>query len=325
MPRASASPEVLIAGAGAMAEEHLKALLQLGVPTRAIAVASRGAERADALAGRYGVAACAGADAAALLASAPAAAVVAVSDAELAGVVLALLAGGCRRILVEKPGALRRADLERVAAVAAAAGATVHVAYNRRFYPSVDAARRLIEGDGGLVGIAFDFTEIESLVLRAGDEQGWSAELLALWGVVNSSHVIDLALHLGGLPVDWVARRSGALDWHPSGAVFAGAGATEHGALFSYLATWSGAGRWGVELTTRERRLVLRPLEALVEQRRGRFELVPVEIAAEPAGLKPGFLGQLQAFLGDGGDPHLCSVDEALRHRTVIETMLGYA
>jgi hypothetical protein len=158
---------------------------------------------------------------------------------------------------------------------------------------------------------------------------GHGEEVLARWGLVNSSHVVDLGFHLAGRPREWAQRRRGRLPWHPSGAVFAGAGETEHGALFAYVGTWSGAGRWGVEISTAARKLVLRPLEELRVQEKGSFDVEPVELDAEPAGLKPGLRGQLGAFLsraaGDEPDPRLCPLREALAVWRETAAIFGYA
>jgi predicted dehydrogenase len=147
--------------------------------------------------------------------------------------------------------------------------------------------------------------------------------VLARWGIANSSHVIDLFLHLAGSPARIATERSGALDWHPSGAVFSGAGETETGALFSYAATWSGAGRWGLEVTTAHRKLVLRPLESLAEQETGSFTLRDVALEPEPAETKPGLVAEVRAFLA-GDDPRLCTIHEALRTLQVTAEICGY-
>ncbi len=303
----------------------MKALLAAGFEPGRVLVAGRSNERAEALAARYGVTAVWGG--AERVKEPPPLAIVAVTEESLAPVAAELVERGARRVLVEKPGALRRGPLAELGRTAARAAASVFVAYNRRFYPAVERARSLIEEDGGPLSLAFEFTEIEGRVLDDARQRGLTAQLLERWGIANSLHVIDLAFHLAGPPEHLTAERAGALDWHPAGAVYGGAGTTAVGAVFSYLAVWSGAGRWGIEVTTRERRLVLRPLETLQEQLRGSLALEPVRLPAEPAGLKAGLAGQLAAFLtadGDRADPRLCTVEEASRRIELAERILGY-
>ena len=64
---------------------------------------------------------------------------------------------------------------------------------------------------------------------------------------------------------------------------------------------------------------------ALLQQEKGRFELEPVELPDEPAGLKPGLYAQSRAFLDDRADPRLCRLDEARHHYRLAETILGYS
>jgi predicted dehydrogenase len=303
-----------------MAEEHVRVLLAAGVSADGLLLVGRGRERAERLAERYGIHARWGG--VETLREVPRTAIVAVPETELAGTIRVLLERGATHILVEKPGALSPRELEGVESD------QVFVAYNRRFYPSVSKARDLIAEDGGVLSAAFDFTEIEERVLRDADRRGLGSAVLARWGLANSLHVIDLAFHLSGEPLAIEALRAGALPWHPSGAVFVGAGKLEGGGLFSYLATWSGAGRWGVELTTSERKLVLRPLESLAEQRRGSFELDLVELVHEPEGLKPGLVGQWRAFVaaarGGQVDPALCTLSQAHARLELAEKIFAY-
>jgi predicted dehydrogenase len=309
----SPDADVLVAGAGAMAAEHVRALVATGVAPQQVVVAARRPERVESLAREHGVRAASLDEAAAPFA------IVAVAEDALVPVAESLLARGAERVLVEKPGALTSSELARLRDVRG----DVFVAYNRRFYPSAARARELIDADGGPVALALDFTEVEARVLADAERRSLDASVLARWGVANSLHVLDLAFHLGGDPERLECERAGSLPWHPSGARFAGSGTTTRGALFAYLATWDGAGRWGVELTTRERRLALRPLEELQEQRRGSFALEPVDLPREPAGVKPGLAGQLRAFL-DGDARFLCGVDEAVARIELAERICGY-
>jgi predicted dehydrogenase len=313
---------LLLVGVGEMGEAYAAALAHHGVAD--VEALGRGAERVEAFSRRTGLPATPGGTPALAELPAPERAIVAVGPEELAPVTRRLLARGCRSILVEKPGALSSVELRRLAVDAGERGADLFVAFNRRFYPSVDAARVAIAEDGGPLAGGFDFTELADRVLAERGPKGWSDGVLARWGVVNSAHVIDLFFHLAGPPTAWEQRRSGSLPWHPAGAVFAGSGATAAGALFSYRAAWSGAGRWGVEVTTARRRLVLQPLETLTVQQAGSFALERAVLAPEPAGLKPGLAGLVAAFL-DGADPRLCRADEAADLLAAAEAIMGYA
>ncbi len=307
-----------------MSAEYVKALKALGRPPAC--VIGRDPARAAAFAEANGVDALGGG----LTALSPVAlgpvAIVAVSHDALSSVTRGLIDKGCRTILLEKPGALYYEDLQGLQAHANTAGARVFVAYNRRFYPTVTRLAAEIEGDGGLLSCQFEFTEIERFVIH----DGLPEEVLRRWGLVNSTHVIDLAFFLAGSPRALDRHVAGALPWHPAGAVFAGSGVSERGVTFSYHADWASAGRWRLNVYTARRRYLLEPLESLQVQERGQFEMRTVEPGPCPeseAGLKPGLYHQVEALFRahDGDvDPRLCPLTEHLGRWPVYERMLGY-
>lgn len=276
-------------GAGPMAQAYGKVLKGLGVPFTAI---GRGEESARAFEAAVGVPVLRR-----MPAEKPDAAIVAVGVRELAAVTAAVPA---KRLLVEKPAGTSLKDFSRKNAF---------VAFNRRFYASTLAARRMIAEDGGVLSFHFEFNELG----RKVGEGRHSPEIKKMWLAANSSHVIDLAFHLGGEPKDFAAYKARKLPWHPSGSVYAGAGRAKNGALFSYAANWEAPGRWGVELATAKRRLVLRPLETLQVQEHGSFELKPVALDdAFDRDYKPGLARQVRAFL-DGSKDLLTFAEHAKR------------
>jgi predicted dehydrogenase len=246
----------------------------------------------------------------------PEQAVVAVSVAELTATVLCLLEGGVSRILVEKPAGLTVDELGHIEAEAERRGVDVRIAYNRRFLSSVLRARELIEEDGGVTSFTFDFTELARVVAATKHPD----HVKASWVLVNSSHVIDLAFHLGGWPTTLQCQVDGKLDWHPTGSRFTGHGLTDLGASFAYHADWESPGRWGVELRTRHRRLRLQPLERLAQQVHGSFEEVEVPIdGALDQRFKPGLHREVGEFLGDFSTELAPSLGE---HRRLVAEVI---
>lgn len=251
----------------------------------------------------------------------PDAAIVAVGVEALASTTMTLLQAGVRRILLEKPGALNRAEIEALQAEALKFNAEVIIAYNRRFFASTLAALQMIKEDGGVQSLNFEFTEwghvIEGLTKAPGVKEAW------LLG--NSTHVIDLAFYLGGEPIELQAFTAGALLWHPSAAVFSGAGRTNRGALFSYQANWGAPGRWGVEILTSQRRLIFRPMEALQVMTRGsvNIESAALDLSLDKA-FKPGLYEQTRRFLA-GNFEGMCSLVDQVKQWPVYEKIAGYS
>lgn len=313
------STSVWLVGAGGMALDYLKVLRALDCRIIVIGRGEESARRFEAQGSHPVVSG--GLET--FLASRPIVAdtaIVAVGVEALASTTMSLLQAGVRRILLEKPGALNRTEIEALQAEARTRCAEVVIAYNRRFFAATLAAQRMIEEDGGVQSLNFEFTEwghvIEGLTKARGVKEAW------LLG--NSTHVIDLAFCLGGEPCELHAFTAGALSWHPSSAVFAGAGRTVSGALFSYQANWGAPGRWGVEILTSQRRLIFRPMETLQVMRRGSvaIEPVPIDVALDQA-FKPGLHEQTCRFLA-GRTQGMCSLAEQVRQWPLYERIAGY-
>jgi len=285
--------KVLLVGAGPMAQAYAAVLRAQNAE---VMVVGRGARSADGMRQATDLHVHEGGIAAYLDRRNPAeieAAIIALPVQALADATIRLIEAGVPRILVEKPAGLTMSEIDDVTQAAVHHKASVFVAYNRRFYASVVAARNIVVSDGGVTSFHFEFTELAGRIALPGRDP----VLLQNWFLANSSHVIDLAFHLCGTPVVVQSQVCGTLDWHPV-AVFAGHGRTQGGALFSYHADWSSAGRWGLDIRTRKRRLLLQPLEGLKMQEKDGFALVDVEIDdAHDKRYKPGLYRQVEAFL----------------------------
>ena len=206
-----------------------------------------------------------------------------------------LLNYGVKYILLEKPGFGNPKELELTKRSVDLNRAEVLIAYNRRFYSSVIRAKEIIQNDGGIKSFNFDFTEWAHIIKDLKKE---NVEL-ENWFYGNSLHLIDLAFFLGGKPIELTSFQKGGLDWHPSGEIFSGAGITESGALFSYIANWSSPGRWGLELCTNNFRLIFKPIEKLSVMKLGSVKIEEDDLINYNLDelFKPGLYLQTQAFL----------------------------
>jgi predicted dehydrogenase len=245
--------------------------------------------------------------------------IVAVSEENLGQVTKQLIEKNVPQILVEKPGAATYEEIDQLLAAAQKSTSKVFVGYNRRFYASVQMAKKQIQEDGGVQSFFFEFTEwghvIRNKVCPPLVKEEW------LWH--NSTHVMDLAFYLGGFPQRMAAFKAGTLDWHPRGAKYSGAGQTKDGATFSYMANWAAPGRWVVEVLTSQRRFIFKPLEKLQVQKIGSVavEEFPIENQAD-LDFKPGLYKQVEAFL-QGRERDLVTLaqqKENLRWYKSIET-----
>jgi predicted dehydrogenase len=206
---------------------------------------------------------------------------------------LLVLQAGAYKVLIEKPAAISIEELIENEEKLKPYYDKVFVAYNRRFYTSVIEAQKMIEEDGGLQTIHFEFTEwahkIEPLTKAVGVKENWF--------FANSTHVVDLAFYLAGKPIQWHSySKSGLIKWH-SKTNFTGAGITENGVLFSYLSNWESAGRWSLELLTTNRRIYLKPMENIFVQKKGTINILEHKYDNYlDLNYKPGIYNQIKAF-----------------------------
>jgi len=284
---------IWIAGAGDMAIEYAKILNELSIDFLAIGRSDESAKKFKEQTGRLAITG--GVEAyCKQTTEIPEMAIVAVSTDQLFDATKAIIEKGCKKILVEKPGAVTFAQIEELNSIASQNKATIYIAYNRRYYPSVREAIKLIEEDGGLQSFHFEFTEwafkIEPIKMPEMIKNNWF--------LANSTHVIDLAFFVGGKPKELSSYTSGDFSWHKP-TNFAGAGMSDKGALFTYKANWDAPGRWGVEFLTCKRRIILQPLETVKIINRGSvvveeytFDVDPIE-----AKFKVGLYSQVKDFL----------------------------
>jgi predicted dehydrogenase len=305
-------------GAGPMSRDYHKVIKSLGEPVK---VLGRGDESAVAFEAATGHPVTSSLDLALRNGVAPERAIVAVSIDNLAQVASTLIRAGTKRILLEKPGAVNRAELVSLSALAEANNATVIIGYNRRYHTATLAAEAMIAQDGGATSCIFEFTEWPATITPLE----LAAEVKQHWVYSNSSHVIDLAFYLSGFPAELTTYQSGSLDWHRSASQFSGAGITNRGALFSYHANWAAPGRWGVEVMSSKRRYIFRPLEKLQITQSGStaVEMVELDYSLDER-FKPGLFLQTRAFLA-GDDRRSCSVADQVKNLAVYGKIAGYS
>lgn len=297
--------DILLVGSGGMAVDYAKVLRALGVNYLVIgrgessAKSFRDATGKDVILGglsRY----------LSKKLSVPTHAIVAVGVENLHETTILLLEYGVKNILVEKPVGMNKQAIEEIYQKTKENNALVSVGYNRRFYASVLKAQEIIADDGGVTSFNFEFTEwahiIEPLKKAPGIKEKWFLS--------NSIHVVDLAFYLGGRPKEICTFTAGGLDWHPAASIFSGAGLSEGGALFSYQANWESAGRWSVEILTRQHRLILRPMEKLQIQKKGSIvmDFAECDYTLDES-FKPGLFIQTRNFINNITDG-MCMIED---------------
>lgn len=244
-------------------------------------------------------------------------AIVAVGLEELFNTTKILINHKLKNILLEKPGGLNFVEIESLKEFNNNQS-NILIAYNRRFYQSVLKAKEIIENDGGVKSFHFEFTEwahvIEKIEKKPGIKENWF--------LANSTHVVDTAFYLGGIPKTMHSFSSGNLSWHPK-SVFVGSGITEDGALFTYHSNWEAPGRWFAEFLTNNHRLIFKPMEELAIQEKGSVQVNKVEIESDLDKVyKPGLYLQTQNFL-NGKTEDFLTLDNHVNKLGLLKQILG--
>ena len=233
-----------------------------------------------------------------------------------------LLKKGATNILLEKPGVSNSKEIEPLFQESKKyKNINIVLAYNRRFYASVLEAKKIIKQDGGVKSFTFEFTEWAHII----NKDDYSKLSLENWFLGNSTHVVDTAFYLGGIPKKINCFKAGELDWHPSGSTYVGAGITDTNALFSYHANWKAPGRWFLEILTLKHRLIFKPFEFLKIQEIGSVKLNEVEIDYSlEKDFKPGLYKQTKAFLNNDFKNFCTLKDQFYMIKNVYNLISGY-
>lgn len=247
-------------------------------------------------------------------------AIVAVGTDSLSSVTVNLIRAGIQNVLVEKPAGLSRDEIEAINNESKKYSSNVFVAYNRRFYASVEKAKSIIDDDGGVTSLIFEFTEWSNKIVKIDHPISCKENFL----LANSTHVIDLAFYFAGHPAEISSYVRGGLSWHKNGSIYAGAGYTDRGVVFSYSANWEAPGRWSVEVLTKKHRLYLRPMEKLSVQIIDSVKIDEVELDDKlDTEYKPGIYNEVNAFLHDQKDERLVSINEHTENLKWYEKIAG--
>lgn len=311
------SGAVLIVGTGPMGAAHAKAIQRLG---KLPEVVGRSEHSAARFSDRFGLSAQGiGLEQYIERGKLPSHAIVAVPISELSRVTTELLKAGVMNILVEKPGALSSTELRLVMKSASATQANVWVAYNRRFLDSTSFLLALLEERGRPARLECEFNE------RLGElrELGHPPAVLERWLIANSSHVLDLAIFLGGFPTVISNSPQGELSWHPSASSFSASGKTENGSELIFRANWNQEGSWSLRISAGGRTFEMRPLEELYEIVPASHERIQLFSPAPGEHIKPGLIEQARQFLSNDRTK-LCSLSEQVRNLQLYEAIGAY-
>ncbi len=318
----ASNSRVLLIGSGFMAREYLKVLASLGSE---VIIVGRGDEKIQALKSDYPHFEYFSGGLNKFLEQhidIPEFAINAASTDQLKITSILLMDAGVKYIMLEKPGELTIAGLNELKLKSIECFVDVFIAYNRRYYASISVLKEQVEIDGGITSAHFEFTEWINTI----DPNIYDSEALKKWIISNSSHVIDTAFSLIGIPKVLNAFVGGkdAITWHPSGSIFIGSGISQSNIPFTYHSNWEGPGRWAIEISTRKRRFYLKPIEKLQHQIKGSIQITDFVFDDNlDQNFKAGLYLQTKAFL-DLDFTKMISISEQINALDYYNKIGGY-
>lgn len=313
---------VTLIGFGNMGKHYIQALQSLGVGE--VNVCSRSQSPLNALSSIRNIRTVSGGYQALTVEPGPDdLAIVASPTADLAPASKHLADLGFKKILIEKPVALRSTEIGDLDNHLSNMGTEAFCAYNRIAYPTLVEARSRTENEGGITSCTYSVTEI----LSDDMEKNHTTDELSHWGVANSLHPISMAHALIGQPMTWDGRRAGNLAWHPSGSVFVGSGFSERDVPFAYHGDWGSKGRWSVEFNTQVSSYRLCPLEKLFTKRSSLSDWEEVPVAVYDSAIKSGVVEQLAASMDTNIDRMVSLMDlkQTVKLTEFAEGVFGYS
>lgn len=279
-----------VIGAGNIAPKHLEAVT--GHPlARAVGVFSRTRGEAEALAGRFAIPVVADSAQDLVERARPDALMILVSPENMFEVSVQALDFGLP-LFLEKPVALTVDQARGLRDLALERKVPVQVGYNRRHYSIFHKGLQVIREHGPLYGIQVEGHERFFKVRPSGL---FSEESLRAWLHVNATHTIDLLRFFGGEPETVHALASAFKE--PGGDQFAAALRFPGGTVATYTANWHSPGGWRATLYGEGVTVDFKPLEKGIWTDTA-FVSHDIEPEAWDRDYKPGFYGQLDAFLG---------------------------
>ena len=219
--------------------------------------------------------------------------VICVNEDKILKSIISVLNKGIKNILVEKPGGNSLKEIKKITNISKKYKAKIFIAYNRRFYESIFQVHKIIKKDKGIISADFSFTEWTDKIKKFN----YKNEIYKKWFFFNSMHIIDLVFYLIGKPKE-LSSYSGYPLFPFKNSTFVGSGVSEKNIFFSYHSNWNSAGRWAINLYTRNKRIILSPLEKIYIQKKNSVNLKEIKFKKKfDHKYKPGLANLLIEFI----------------------------
>ena len=242
--------------------------------------------------------------------------IIAVNTRYLYNISKILIDYGIKSMLVEKPAALKLLELKKLKKLITKKKINYVIAYNRRFYGSINYLKKLILKHK-VRGVFFDLTEwVHKIKLS-----DYSKLELKKWFLCNTSHIIDLVFYLVGQSKKVYYLKKDSIRWHKP-ILFSGNGITKKNIPFVYRGDWLSHGRWEVKVYFKGFVVKLKPLENLKIEYISKKN-IKIEKFKNESKYKPGFYNMCTSFMKNDFQ-EFCSINQQINNFKFVYKILGW-
>jgi hypothetical protein len=243
-------------------------------------------------------------------------AIIAVNTRYLHKISKVLIDYGIKSIMVEKPAALKLYELKKIKKMISKKKINYVIAYNRRFYGSINYIQKLILNNK-VRGVYFDLTEwVHKIKLS-----DYSKLELRKWFLCNTSHIIDLVFYLVGQSKKVYFINRDAIKWHKP-VFFNGNGITKKNIPFVYRGDWLSHGRWEIKIFFKGFVAKLKPIESLNIEYISKKN-IKIEKFKNESKYKPGFYNMCNSFIKNNLQ-EFCTIDQQINNFKFVHRILGW-
>ena len=222
-----------------------------------------------------------------------------------------------KNIFIEKPGCLYTYELKDIISIKK--DIQIFIAFNRRFYSSVLKGKEYILNDPiKKLNLIIDEYNLEN------NAKEISNEIMQTWFACMTTHVVDLAFFLTGIPDELNVLNIdgyGQLEYHKKACIFNGNGITKNNIEFEYSGNWTKNGKWKMDLHLESGKMLsYQPLEDLkIINIDGTEELIKRnEIDTL---YKPGYYKQINSFITN--KENLLTIENHYSNQQIFHKMVG--
>ena len=193
MQKSSLKKNLLIVGAGYMAEEYIKTLNNLKLNYDLVGNKKKNVNK---LSKKYGKPFYFGGIKNYKIKKIYTHCIICVNEDKIFSSLVSVVNKGIKNILIEKPGGNNFYEIKKIRNIAIKKKTNIFVGYNRRFYENIFYVKKIIKKDGGIISADFSFTEWTDKIKKLK----YKNDIFRKWFYFNSLHIIDLIFHLIGKP-----------------------------------------------------------------------------------------------------------------------------